>query len=220
MENTDIKRPEELKEILRRKVPEATAPAASLAEAIFHTRIAPLDALFPDGGMPFGQLIEITGDISSGKTSLLFRLLASITRTDTAAYLDLPHTFFPAAAVTGGVDITQLFVAIPKSLPAGLRTAELLLNHRLVRGVVLDLVGQKADPNLSQTLLHRLRQETVRSRAMVFFLTENDHAGLITPSTVSLRLEVSRIRDSQIAITVTKSRLCREGVRIEVDLNE
>jgi hypothetical protein len=113
-----------------------------------------------------------------------------------------------------------LLVAIPKSLPAGLRTAELLLGHRLVRGVVLDLVGQKANPNLPPTLIHRLRQETVRSRAMVFFLTENNHAGLIMPSTVSLRLEVARVRDSRIAITVTKSRLCREGIRLEVDLNE
>lgn len=220
MSATDTNRPDpqQLRETLRRKFPEASA-AADWEQHVFRSGLPSLDNLFSGGGIPWGQLIEVTGGLSSGKTSLTLKLLAGLINDGTAVYADFSQTFFPAAAVTAGVDIENLWVIRPSNVSAGLRTVELLLSRHLVRGAVLDLAGTKAGPPLSSTLLHRLRQQTARSRAIVIFLTDSDHSRkLITPSTVSLRLEVERIAERRITLSVAKSRLCREGTKKEVAL--
>jgi len=216
---TDIKDPARLRDILTHRFPDAAGPSQNLSATILTTGTAPFDALFAGHGLPYGQLIEITGGVSSGKTSLALKLLAALTNGHPAIYTDLPRSFFPAAAVAAGVDLERLWVTIPNTLPDGLRTVELLLSHHLVRGAVLDLVGQKEPP--SQTLLHRLRQQTARAKAIVIFLTQTNRARtghLISPSTVSLRLEVKRLDTARSEIMITKSRLCREGIRLEVSL--
>ncbi len=176
MSNIDKHRlsPAELKKLLRQKWPEAASPAIGLSEPVFPTGIERLDALFPGNGIPCGQLIEITGTAGCGKTSLLFKILASLTRTGSVAYVDFSGSFFPSAAASCGVDVSRLLVVTPEVLQAGLRIAELLLAHRMVCGVVLDLTGRKGD-SFPPALLHRLRRQTARARALVIFLTENDN---------------------------------------------
>lgn len=221
MSATDTNRPDtqHLRETLQRKFPGASATAADWEQRVFRSGLQSLDNLFSGGGIPWGQLIEITGGLSSGKTSLTLKLLAGLIDDGTAVYADFSRTFFPAAAVTAGVDIDNLWVIRPSDVPTGLRTVELLLSRHLVRGVVLDLAGIKDGPALSSTLLHRLRQQAARSGAIVIFLTDFDHSRkLITPSTVSLRLEIERVADRRITMSVTKSRLCREGIKREMTL--
>jgi len=188
-----------------------TAPA-------FSTGLPELDALFPLRGIPYGQLIEITGGVSSGKTSLLLKLLAHLTRTGVAAYIDFSSTFFPSAAAVSGVDLTRLLVVKPDSRPTdrvktGLRTAELLLRNQTVNVIVFDLVGEKQV--LPIVLLHRLRLKTVRARALTIFLTENN-SEIIPSSMASLRLEVLRSGSDRLKVHLTKSRICREGTQAEV----
>jgi hypothetical protein len=67
-----------------------------------------------------------------------------------------------------------------------------------------------------------LRQQVARSKALVIFLTDNgsDSKQFLPASMVALRLEVSRLMRSRINITVTKSRISREGAHAEVALNE
>ncbi len=248
--------PDQLRQLITQKWPEAVFSTTGLSEPIFQTGIANLDALFPRQGIPYGQLIEITGEDGSGKTSFLFMILAALTKIGTVAYIDLSGSFFPAAAATCGVDIKKLVVVRPDfgarqmstsaarsralrqggacghtpptnfSLACGLRAAELVLSKRVAHCIVLDLTNQKSD--LSQrsdlslsSLLHRLRQQTARSKALVTFLTENNNAShpIIPASTVALRLEVARLIPSKLKVTVTKSRISREGAHVEIALN-
>jgi len=209
--------PEQIKKLLARKWPEAVAKTTDSAGAIVRTGLEAFDRLFPQHGLPYGQLIEITGGESCGKTSLLFKILAAFTQSGPVAYVDFGGCLFPAAAASSGVDIERLVVVTPENIPTGLRLAEQILGERLARAVVLDLVGQTGE--LSQTLLHRLRQQTNRSGATILFLTENNR-GLLSASTVSLRLEVKHRGGRDFTVTVTKSRLSREGVRAEVHLDE
>ena len=100
------------------------------------------------------------------------------------------------------------------------------MSKRVAHCIVLDLTNQKSDllqkSDLSRSsLLHRLRQQTARSKALVIFLTENNNASnpIIPASTVALRLEVARLIPSKLKVTVSKSRISKEGAHVEIALN-
>lgn len=197
-----------IRRLIESKWPEAAASKWAPSGPLYSTGIPRLDRLF-EGGLPAGQIIEITGDVSSGKTTLLTRLVRELAVHFPVAYLDFARTFFPAAAVAGGIDPARLLITHPASLGKGLRTAELLFADSRIGCAVLDLAGIRTP--LSAILLHRLRNRTAGAGKTVLFLTEPD-ARLISASTVSLRLEVARADAATITIAITKSRLGGEGV--------
>ncbi|HOD66352.1 MAG TPA: ATPase domain-containing protein [candidate division Zixibacteria bacterium] len=205
-----------LKRLIQRKWPEAVGLASERLDLAFRTGLPALDALFPHEGIPCGQLIEITGGPSSGKTTLLLTLLASLSRSGRAVYIDLSRSFFPAAAAACGVDLERLLTVAPANGPTALRVAELLLQSRIASWIVLDLVGQK-EP-LPGLMLHRLRLKVSRSRGLVLLLTENN-SGVIPPSMASLRLAVARAGRG-VRLTVARSRICKEGESVEVCFDE
>ncbi len=212
-----------LKSLLARKWPEATYSESSWDEAAFLTGHPAFDSLFPASGIPYGQLIEITGDTGSGKTSLLFLLLSGITQKGTVAYLDFSGSFFPASAVASGVDLSRVIVLCPHDATAthpftvALRNAELIFRHHLACCVVFDLIGEHGQ--LPLTLLHRLRMQTVRAKALVIFLTESQ-SNLIPASTTSLKLQVTRYESGGLHVSVVRSRISTEGIEVEVKLHE
>lgn len=207
----------ELKRLIQRKWPEAAGLASERLNLAFPTGIPALDRLFPHRGIPCGQLIEITGGVSSGKTTLLFTLLAAFGRSGRAVYLDLSRSFFPPAAAACGVDLDRLLAVAPTTVPAALRVAELLLQHNTASWIALDLVGQTE--TLPLIMLHRLRLKVTRTRGLILFLTDNRRA-ILPPSMTALRLEITRTSPAVIRIDITKSRLCREGVAVEIPCHE
>lgn len=120
------------------------APARTDETPRFVTGIAPLDALL-GGGLPRGRLCEISGPLSSGRTSLVIALLAAVTRSgEIAALVDAADAFDPASAAAAGVALESvLWVRAPKPRGA-LRCAERLLDARGFGIVVVD-VGDAAD---------------------------------------------------------------------------
>src|SRR5687767_6370961 len=67
-----------------------------------------LDKALHGGGLPRGQISEITGADSSGKTRFLLSLIAHATQQkEVAAWLDC-NTLDPASAQRAGVDLTRL----------------------------------------------------------------------------------------------------------------
>ena len=209
--------PAELKKLITRRWPASWYSESDWSQLSFSTGFPALDALFPSSGIPYGQLLEITGDISSGKTSLLFMMLAEITKQGVIAYMDFSRSFFPSAAAACGIDMARLIVLQPDTPATGLRAAELLFRHRLACGVVFDLVGETGA--LPITLLHRLRLQTVRAKALIIFLTETG-ANTIPASTTSLKLDVHRVSGCHLHITVAKSRISTEGLQVEVTIHE
>jgi hypothetical protein len=93
---------------LDRTLTSALPQVASDDIAVAATRIPPLDAAL-DGGVPRGQLSELIGPRSSGRTSLLLRLLAEATRRgELVALIDALDTFDPASASAAGVALERL----------------------------------------------------------------------------------------------------------------
>lgn len=118
-----------------------TAPARTDATPRFATGIAALDALL-GGGLPRGRLCEITGPLSSGRTSLGLALLAAVTRSgEIAAVVDAADAFDPASAAAAGVALERVLWARAQQPHEALRCAERLLDARGFGVVVVDLFG-------------------------------------------------------------------------------
>src|ERR1700745_771786 len=71
------------------------------------TGIEEIDALV--GGVPRGAITEIYGPASSGRTSLMFSLLAyASTHDEVCAVVDADDAFAPIAAAKTGMDLDRL----------------------------------------------------------------------------------------------------------------
>ncbi len=205
----------ELEKLLKARWPDACAPHG--VNGRHQVVRSPLLAeLIPDG-IPAGQLLEICGGASSGKTSLLFKFLSELGAHIAIAYFDFAESFNPSAAASCGNDIGSFLLVRPRTIPLALRSAELLLEHGLAHCLVFDLVGQTQE--VPRILLHRLRQQAIRAGVLVIFLTE-DTARLIPASMVSLRLAVQKVSTSRIAVSTARSRISPEGITTEFVLNE
>jgi hypothetical protein len=93
---------------LDRTLTSALAPTPHDEYALGSTGVAPLDAAL-EGGFPRGQLSEIVGSRSSGRASLLMRLLAAATnRGEVVALIDALDMFDVASAGAAGVHLDRL----------------------------------------------------------------------------------------------------------------
>jgi len=104
-----------------------------------------VDALL-QGGFPRGRLSEIFGPPSSGRTGLVFSLLARSTRSGSlAALVDPVDRLDPASAAAAGIDLTRLLWlrggAGPRALPEAIKALGTVLGSGLFEVVVLDLAG-------------------------------------------------------------------------------
>lgn len=83
-------------------------PIAHPAERLVATGVPALDAAL-GGGVPRGQISELVGAVSSGRTSVLYRLLAQVTgQGELAALVDASDAFDPAMAAAQGVRLDRL----------------------------------------------------------------------------------------------------------------
>jgi hypothetical protein len=137
------------------------------AEPLRHlpTGIAALDELL-GGGLPRGHLSEIVGGPSSGRTALLFTLLAAATRRgEVAALIDLPDALDPRSLARAGVDLERVLWVRPPSSQTALKCAELILGAGGFGVVALDSLGARAGRPLPRHVWPRLAQVTRRAGA-------------------------------------------------------
>src|ERR1051325_1015342 len=103
------------------------------------TGIEEIDAL--TGGLPRGALTEIFGPASSGRTSLMFSMLAhATTHEETCALIDTNDVFAPTAAATAGIDFDRLlWIRCAGNLEHAFKATDLLLHAGGFGLVMLDL---------------------------------------------------------------------------------
>src|SRR5512144_40120 len=94
------------------------------------------------GGLPRGRLCEIVGARGSGRTSLVYSLLAAATSAaEITALVDAADAFDPAGAARASIDLGAVLWVRPPSVRDALRSAELILAAGGFAVVVLDLDG-------------------------------------------------------------------------------
>jgi recombination protein RecA len=115
---------------------------AQVAIASISTGSLSLDVALGIGGLPRGRIIEIFGPESSGKTTLVYHVIAEAQRRGgICAFVDAEHAMDPAYARRIGVNIDDLLVSQPDNGEQALEIAELLIRSGALDVVAVDSVA-------------------------------------------------------------------------------
>jgi recombination protein RecA len=101
-----------------------------------------LDVALGIGGLPRGRIIEIFGPEASGKTTLVYHVMAEAQRRGgICAFIDAEHAMDPQYARRIGVDIDNLLVSQPDTGEQALEITELLIRSGALDIVAVDSVA-------------------------------------------------------------------------------
>jgi recombination protein RecA len=101
-----------------------------------------LDLALGIGGLPRGRCIEIFGPESSGKTTLVYHVIAEAQRRGgICAFIDAEHSMDPQYARRIGVNIDELLVSQPDTGEQALEITELLIRSGALDVVAVDSVA-------------------------------------------------------------------------------
>ncbi len=115
--------------------------AALNVEAI-PTGSTTLDLALGVGGVPRGRIVEIFGPESSGKTTLVYHIIAEAqARGGVCAFIDAEHALDPVYARRIGVDTDELLVSQPDYGEQALEIVDILVRSGAVDVVAVDSVA-------------------------------------------------------------------------------
>jgi recombination protein RecA len=101
-----------------------------------------LDLALGVGGVPRGRIIEIFGPESSGKTTLVYHIIAEAqTRGGICAFVDAEHAIDPIYARRIGLDTDELLVSQPDYGEQALEIVDVLVRSGAVDVVAVDSVA-------------------------------------------------------------------------------
>ena len=101
-----------------------------------------LDLALGIGGLPRGRVVEIFGPESSGKTTLVYHVIAEAQRRGgICAFIDAEHAMDPTYAKHIGVNIDDLLVSQPDTGEQALEITELLVRSGALDVVAVDSVA-------------------------------------------------------------------------------
>jgi recombination protein RecA len=115
---------------------------AAVAIGSISTGSLALDLALGIGGLPRGRIVEVFGPESSGKTTLVYHVIAEAQRRGgICAFIDAEHAMDPAYAKRIGVNIDDLLVSQPDTGEQALEIAELLVRSGALDVVAVDSVA-------------------------------------------------------------------------------
>jgi recombination protein RecA len=115
--------------------------AAVKVEAI-PTGALSIDLALGVGGVPRGRIVEIFGPESSGKTTLVYEIIAQAQKMGgICAFIDTEHAIDPIYARRIGVDIDELLVSQPDHGEQALEIADVLTRSGAVDVIAIDSVA-------------------------------------------------------------------------------
>jgi hypothetical protein len=187
--------------------------------------ISPIDALI--GGLARGRISEITGPLSSGKTTIAAAFASAAShRGEVVGWIDVPGAFDPRSLEAAGADLARIlwlsFTKKPSSTRGGfvakererrleLKAAEMLLEAGGFGLVVIDF-GAMRFP-LSQSASLRLARAAERSGTAVLALAGTRVCGTFA----ALTLSMSKLRASFTRMSKDAPALF-DGLRLEASV--
>src|SRR6187455_2627993 len=138
------------------------------------TGALPLDIALGVGGVPRGRIVEIFGPESSGKTTLIYHIVAEAqARGGVCAFVDTEHAIDPNYARRIGVNTDELLISQPDYGEQALEIVDVLVRSGAVDVVAVDSVaaltpwveleGQMGDQHVG--LQARLMSQALRKLA-------------------------------------------------------
>lgn len=150
------------------------------------------------GGAPRGQLIEICGRSSSGKSSLAMALCMGVMEAgQTAAWIDVSGQLCPLAAVEAGLPVDRFLVVKLGTMRSVMRAARILLGSSGAVGMLV----VEIPPGLKRSQLPRerelvgLQRLAERSGTAVVLVSERGADEPSLGAIVTMRLYAERIAE-------------------------
>jgi len=101
-----------------------------------------LDLALGIGGVPRGRIVEIFGPEASGKTTLIYHIIAEAQRLGgVCAFIDAEHAMDPLYSKEIGIDIDELLVSQPDHGEQALEIADMLVRSGALDVVAVDSVA-------------------------------------------------------------------------------
>ena len=149
----------------------------------------PLDLALGIGGLPRGRVVELYGPESSGKTTLVYHVIAEAQRRGgICAFIDAEHAMDPQYARKIGVNVDDLLVSQPDTGEQALEITELLVRSGALDVVAVDSVaaltpkaeieGEMGEPQmglqarLMSQALRKLTANIKRTNTLVIFINQ------------------------------------------------
>ena len=195
---------------LERRFPAALSPVPRTIRETAPTGIPEVDRML-DGGLPVGAISEVTGPVSSGRTSLALAFVAGRTREDrVCAWVDAHDAFDSESAAANGVALRQLLWVRCKNqsptakpwarLDQALRATDLLLQAGGFAALVLDLGATAPEHGCRIPLAtwFRFRQAADRTRCSLLVLAREP----LAQSSAAVVLECAPLNAQRSSQTV------------------
>jgi recombination protein RecA len=117
-------------------------PRAAVNVSAIPTGALSLDLALGVGGMPRGRIVEVFGPESSGKTTLVYHVLAEAQKQGgICAFIDAEHAMDPLYAKRIGVDVDEMLVSQPDHGEQALEIADMLIRSGTIDVVAIDSVA-------------------------------------------------------------------------------
>jgi recombination protein RecA len=117
-------------------------PGAQVRVEAIPTGALSLDLALGIGGVPRGRIVEVFGPESSGKTTLIYHMIAETQKLGgVCAFIDAEHAMDPLYAQRIGVNIDELLVSQPDYGEQALEVADMLVRSGAVDLVAVDSVA-------------------------------------------------------------------------------
>jgi recombination protein RecA len=167
-------------------------PGAQVRCDAIPTGALSLDLALGIGGMPRGRIVEAYGPESSGKTTLVYHVLAQAQKLGgICAFIDAEHAMDPLYAREIGVDIDELLVSQPDYGEQALEVADVLVRSGAVDVVAIDSVAALTP---RKELEGQMSDQTVGLQARMMSLAMRKLAGNLN-RTQTLCLFTNQIRE-------------------------
>src|ERR1051325_3787778 len=177
-------------------------PGARVKVAAIPTGALSLDLALGIGGVPRGRIVEIFGPESSGKTTLIYHVIAEAQKLGgVCAFIDAEHAMDPLYAQRLGVNIDELLVSQPDYGEQALEIADMLVRSGAVDVVAIDSVaaltpraeleGQMGDQTVG--VQARMMSQAMQKVGVMFGSPETQPGGRALKFFASQRLDIRRI---------------------------
>ena len=153
--------------------------------------IPPFDKIL--GGCPRGRITEVVGAPTSGRTSLVHRVLAAAwERGEYCAVVDASNAFDPWTASQAGVELDALvWVQCGHNVEHAMKSADLLLHSGGFGVVILDLcdVTPAQTRRIPPSWWYRFQRAVEKTPTILLILGRETHAKSCATLTVEVRKE-------------------------------